>query len=167
MGYVTLQSPPPSSHSSVCLSPLQNPNGAAVDCSRCWHPNLALAPAKPYMISCPSVSHKYSNFAERHQAHTTNFQLAAISRFPIFLVRIFIVFNFPYFLNWFFAVRAGWPNFFPAGPVWIAISVRDFWEFKNTTHKSNRDRVVPHGLQVKVFGNFFKNVYFWLWIYCL
>ena len=62
-----------------------------------------------------SLTHKCSNFLQRHHAldtHTTNFHTAAISRFPKF---IFVIFG-SFFLtlsNLFFSFRAGWPNFFP------------------------------------------------------
>jgi len=50
-------------------------------------PNPMVAPVKPHMLSRPSVSHRCSNVRERHHAldaHTTNFDIAAISRFTHF-----------------------------------------------------------------------------------
>jgi len=88
--------------------------------------NLTLAAVKVYMLSDPPASNMCFNFFKRHHAldaHTTNFYTAAISRFPILLIKILAVFRLTFSIL-IFCILAGWTKFFPAS---LMIGTIDVW----------------------------------------
>jgi len=70
---------------------------AAVGVIMRWTSKSGSTPIKPSMQSFPSLSHKCSNFFERHHAldaHTTNFYTAALCRFTEFSISPVVYFSF-------------------------------------------------------------------------
>jgi len=78
-----------------------------------------------HAILSSSLTHVLQLLSRYHalDAHTPNFHTAAISRFPIFLIKFFIIFGLFLFIffNLIFFILAGWPNFFTASLNCIAL----------------------------------------------